>query len=78
LPEIKDNDKSVTLHKLKADELVRIYNTQATQVITGYTLPETGGGGNLPYTTGGLIMILASAGTILYGKHRRKEDESSF
>lgn len=50
---------------------------QVTNTPGSHVLPNTGGIGTQPYTTGGLLILFASA-TLLYNKKKRgKEDESA-
>lgn len=44
-----------------------------------YQLPETGGGGTIPYTLGGLLLMAIAGCFLLYNqsKHRKEELTSS-
>ncbi len=44
----------------------------------GTILPATGGFGSLPYTLGGLMLMLTAAAVLLYRAIRRKEEHPSF
>jgi len=48
------------------------------KIPTGYELPETGGSGTTPYTTGGLIVMIGAGMLLMYRyKKRGKEDSAS-
>lgn len=42
-----------------------------------YTLPETGGGGTIPYTLGGLLLMAIAGCFLLYNQSKRRKEESA-
>ena len=77
----KINDKEVYGQTVTCD--ITGGNDSIASVIctntTGYELPDTGGAGTVPYTTGGFLLLTGAAFLLLYIYiSRRKEDSESF
>lgn len=78
------NGKSFSVNYTSGNAVTIPDNGTATVTITvtnrvNYSeLPETGGTGTIPYTTGGLLLILSAGILLMYRlKIRRKEDNAS-
>lgn len=63
------------VYSFKTDEKITDLEIANEAVKKGHELPQTGGSGTVPYTTGGLLAI--GAGVFLLHKKRRKEDFAS-
>lgn len=77
----KINDKEVYGQTVTCD--ITGGNDSIASVIctntTGYELPDTGGAGTVPYTTGGFLLLTGAAFLLLYIYiSRRKDDSESF
>ncbi|MCI6092170.1 LPXTG cell wall anchor domain-containing protein [bacterium] len=77
----KINDKEVYGQTVTCD--ITGGNDSIASVIctntTGYELPDTGGAGTVPYTTGGFLLLIGAAFLLLYIYiSRRKDDSESF
>lgn len=72
----KSYDKSVTCSITSGnDSIARVTCTNTM----GYELPQTGGAGTVPYTTGGFLLLIGAAFLLLYIHiSRRKDDSESF
>lgn len=69
-------DKSVTCSITSGND--SIANVTCTNTM-GYELPQTGGAGTVPYTTGGFLLLIGAAFLLLYIHiSRRKDDSESF
>ena len=69
-------DKSVTCSITGGDDSIATVTCTNTM---GYELPQTGGAGTVPYTTGGFLLLIGAAFLLLYIHiSRRKDDSESF
>ena len=69
-------DKSVTCSITGGDNSIATVTCTNTM---GYELPQTGGAGTVPYTTGGFLLLIGAAFLLLYIHiSRRKDDSESF
>ena len=58
---------------IEADKTAAVECTNTT----GYELPDTGGGGTVPYTMGGLLLLTGAAFLLLYNHNRRRKEDSA-
>lgn len=66
-----NNEKSITLTDLNGK------TTFNNKEVDHYSLPETGGPGTTPYTTGGLLLMVSASALLLYNHQKRRKEATA-